>query len=823
MRIYVPLLSLATALVAACGADAPTVPTAHDAPWPKFRGDAQQRGRSTVHAHATTAAPWAFATGKGVFSSPIVGADGTIYVGSADRYFYALNPDGTVKWKQLTGEIIDSAGLLDDQGRVYVGSGDGHLYAFDAQTGAIAWTFEADAPGPRSIINWFEGNVTIGPDGTLYAGNDNFHFYAIHRDGTLAWKVDMPDQTWSAPAIDPGDGQLFVGNNAMLTFLGANMFSFDHTGQRVWKHSEANGSVAASPMLTDDGAVIIGGFDGYVRAIDAVTNQERWTFATRDHIYASPAELPDGTIVQPSTDGTIYALDPKTGAQKWAFDTLEPIRSSPAVDADGHIYVGSGEGRLFVLNPDGTLRYAMRLIDDARNDLNASPALGRDAIYLAGENGAVFSVPYDYCLRAEAATDARCATGGESLPADDVSLLVTSPLGAPQPTPPASIDANQPLTLSLFARKGGDTLLALIDATSLVVTVAPVVPITVEVSADRRFVVITPVGHFTGPSLTVHVTGQYLVDPMREGPKLTGGTPGGPLDETLTMAIAPPPAAPFALHVPDAGSDAATMLELHRLAAPLPTLLPSYNQIGFDSLHYVVGLVEGAGDHHVAFVVGGRLDAQNHTVVDPTSKGLFALEVDTTDGLATFTNDAGFSLEAMGATLTFQKFHVSTRLGPDGSAIGDPAFVVSTKCHDIELYGPFLADLGLCNPDTDTLLVSGGLQLRRFGAADAHAPAGVGAVAFAPATTTSGAATIRATLTGSQLHVDAHSLAILLVDAATGRPVALDYGLATTRTANPDGTAATVEVTLKTGFAGQVRAYLMVDAYPAARADVTVP
>jgi len=69
--------------------------------------------------------------------------------------------------------------------------------------------------------------------------------------------------------------------------------------------------------------------------------------------------------------------------------------------------VGSGEGRLFVLNADGTLRWAMRLIDDRRNDLSSSPALGRDAIYIAGQSGAIFSVPYDYCLRDEAQTDER--------------------------------------------------------------------------------------------------------------------------------------------------------------------------------------------------------------------------------------------------------------------------------------------------------------------------------------------------------------------------------------------------------------------------------
>jgi outer membrane protein assembly factor BamB len=98
------------------------VPLDPASPWPKFRADARQTGRSAVRAGATDARPWTFATGKGVFSSPVVDADGTAYIGSADHAFYAIRADGSLAWKFLTGEIIDSSALLDDRGRVYVPS-----------------------------------------------------------------------------------------------------------------------------------------------------------------------------------------------------------------------------------------------------------------------------------------------------------------------------------------------------------------------------------------------------------------------------------------------------------------------------------------------------------------------------------------------------------------------------------------------------------------------------------------------------------------------------------------------------------------------------
>ena len=67
--------------------------------------------------------PWVFKTGKGIFSSPVVDESDTVYIGSADHIFYAINPDGSIKWKLAVDEIIDSSALLDDQ-RLYFASGD---------------------------------------------------------------------------------------------------------------------------------------------------------------------------------------------------------------------------------------------------------------------------------------------------------------------------------------------------------------------------------------------------------------------------------------------------------------------------------------------------------------------------------------------------------------------------------------------------------------------------------------------------------------------------------------------------------------------------
>jgi outer membrane protein assembly factor BamB len=803
----------------------PRVPLDPEAPWPKFRGNALQDGRVAIDPVDDGSAPWIFETGKGVFSTPVVDAEGNVWVGSADRSFYAIAPDGTQRWAVRTGEIIDSSALLDDRGRVYVGSGDGFLYALERDTGEEVWRFQADDPSVNdAFIRWFEGNVAMGADGTLYAPNDNFCTYAIDRDtGERRWCFRTSDQTWSLPAVDSATGTLYLGNNFLL---GQNVLAVDGTsGRRRWARN-ARGSVAASPMLTGQGAdarVVVGSFDGFVRAYAAGSGTELWAFGARDHVYASPARLSDGTVIQPSADGTVYALDPEDGTVRWSFDTLEPIRSSPAVDAQDHVYVGSGEGRLFVIDPDGRLRWSMRLIDDARDDLNASVALGRRGAYVAGENGGVFFVPFDYCLRPVAESDARCRRGpDEDLPAEGAFLLATSRFGHPATVAPTRLDANEALALSLYVRRAGDTTLSLLDPESVEVTIDPPTEFRVDVSGDRRFLVITPATVYSADGagmVHIEVSADYLEGFEREGLRFSGGTVAGTASVRIDATVQGGGAGALSLPVPAAPGEPAGIVELHRIAAPLPTILPSYNQIGFDSIHYLLGFVEGTSERVVVWGVGAAPSgAGGETEIDPASRVRFPLVLRYDAGLVTLVNDQRFDIEFNGFALPFESFRVSARTSASLDALESPAISARAICGDIPFYGSFLQGLGLCNPVTDVLLAFGGAELRSHAGGTQAAPAGTGSVSIAA----SGGAVV-ATFSGASLVAAEHNFGILLVDAATDTPLNVDY-VAGTTTTTAGATIATVTLALPDPPpTGAVRAYAMVDAYPAARASLTLP
>ncbi|MHB1846008.1 MAG: outer membrane protein assembly factor BamB family protein, partial [Deltaproteobacteria bacterium] len=72
---------------------------------------------------------WKLATGL-VLGSPAVGGDGTVFVGSTDGNFYAINgTTGALKWKYTVGAAINSSPAIGSDGTVYFAADDGNLYA----------------------------------------------------------------------------------------------------------------------------------------------------------------------------------------------------------------------------------------------------------------------------------------------------------------------------------------------------------------------------------------------------------------------------------------------------------------------------------------------------------------------------------------------------------------------------------------------------------------------------------------------------------------------------------------------------------------------
>jgi outer membrane protein assembly factor BamB len=90
---------------------------------PAPNSSGQQLGQATIRAG------FPVATGL-ILSSPAIGNDGTIFVGSTDGNFYAINgTTGAIKYKYNVGSPINSSPAIGSDGTVYFAADDGNLYA----------------------------------------------------------------------------------------------------------------------------------------------------------------------------------------------------------------------------------------------------------------------------------------------------------------------------------------------------------------------------------------------------------------------------------------------------------------------------------------------------------------------------------------------------------------------------------------------------------------------------------------------------------------------------------------------------------------------
>ena len=128
---------------------------------------------------------WEFETGLAVSSSPAIGSDGTVYVGSWDKKLYVNNGKrGDKQWEFVTGGDVFSSPAIGSDGTVYVGSKDKKLYAINGKSGVKLWEFKT--------LGFVDSSPAIGSDGTVYVGSWDKKLYAIKTDSKGLAKSPWP-------------------------------------------------------------------------------------------------------------------------------------------------------------------------------------------------------------------------------------------------------------------------------------------------------------------------------------------------------------------------------------------------------------------------------------------------------------------------------------------------------------------------------------------------------------------------------------------------------------------------------------------------------
>ena len=293
---------------------------------------------------------WKFETRAEVWSSPAIGSDGTLYVGSSDKKVYALNgKTGAKNWEFETGDEVLSSPAIGSDGTVYVGSGDKKVYALNGKTGAKNWEFDTKDGVYCSPSIGVDGTIYIGSHGEYSAGSGKYNrtpkFYALDgKTGTKKWGIKMEGSSASS-AIGP-DGTIYVGSDGEYSHISEEynklpkFYALDGaTGAKKWEF-ESPGGEWSPPAIGADGTVYVGagdGLSGRFYALDGKTGTKKWGFSPGWQVSASPVIGADSTVYVVSNEGKVYALNSKTGVKKW--ESKKGV-GSPAIGSDGTVYVG---------------------------------------------------------------------------------------------------------------------------------------------------------------------------------------------------------------------------------------------------------------------------------------------------------------------------------------------------------------------------------------------------------------------------------------------------------------------------------------------------
>ncbi|MHB8521051.1 MAG: outer membrane protein assembly factor BamB family protein [Limisphaerales bacterium] len=303
---------------------------------------------------------WQFPTAEAaplgaIHTAPAIGVDGTVYYATEVRdihkmfhwYLEALNPDGTEKWEWPTdfaaapsGRVLSNPAVGAD-GTLYVATANGSssgVFAFtDAGTGASQkWTY----PATTIQIGEIHSNLVIDGDGTIYFGthagtetNGVPHLWAINPDGTFKWFFPSLGGSFDSSPAFGLDGTIYLGSDEWVATDGNLVLG------TVYAVSPADGSPKWS-----------------------FTNPNQAPPGTQTSFASSPAVAADDTIYIGSGDTRVYALTDRgtRPALEWqstqsgttpGADQATGFESSPIITANGHmVYIGSWDHNLYVFS-----------------------------------------------------------------------------------------------------------------------------------------------------------------------------------------------------------------------------------------------------------------------------------------------------------------------------------------------------------------------------------------------------------------------------------------------------------------------------------------
>ena len=287
-----------------------------------------------------------------VVASPLL-ANGTLFAGSTDHIFYAIDPaNGKIRWRYDAGSPIFATAAVA-QGVVCFGA-NGRIIGLDAATGTLKWTHPAGG--------FFQTAAATDGDAFYLGGWDNTLYALDAATGRPRWTAEIgrgPDGKFAVPYSPAASSPAVAGGRVLVAGLDGVLYALEaRGGTPLWqirapKGGDAFGHSSVSSSANGQTVYVAGtGEQGTVYAIEGATGRVLWQTAINQPIYDSAPRLStDGkSLAIMGFRGRVAVLEATAGSKLWTYE-LGPgnVFSTPGYDGQA-VYTVTMENDVQAVN-----------------------------------------------------------------------------------------------------------------------------------------------------------------------------------------------------------------------------------------------------------------------------------------------------------------------------------------------------------------------------------------------------------------------------------------------------------------------------------------
>jgi PQQ-like domain len=255
--------------------------------------------------------------------------------GGQPMHFYSLNADGTLHWAVNQSGMYGSPAIASD-GTIYQGDEFARISAYNPANGAVLWTTSLCCFGNRSVALDSNGNLYIATDGGNYGSTS---LWSLTPTGSVRWSEGTGN--FVSVVIGPGDAIYAINTTGTL-------YCYHTDGSECWPGYNTGGSAGENSLAVSSvGTVYAKTSPGLFAVKPDGTSAWPSPFSPGGDPALSPSAVVDGNgVIYVGFGDNVYALNPDESVRP-GWPVTVPSAGQIVVGGNGVLYVVSAGQKLY--------------------------------------------------------------------------------------------------------------------------------------------------------------------------------------------------------------------------------------------------------------------------------------------------------------------------------------------------------------------------------------------------------------------------------------------------------------------------------------------